>query len=225
MNTSVLSSVEAKILDVLVARIPSWIQPDHLTVAAFFSAVAGGVSYLLAGSNIQYLNVASVSLFTHWITDSLDGRLARYRNRQRPKYGYYIDHLLDSVSVILFLGSLQFSSLTETAAWSIVMILMLLAMIHMFLKTTVFSQFELSLHAVGPTEARLGLIMTNTVVEILKNPVINVGIPIKLLDVIGWITCITIGSVLVPDIKRTIRVLARGDEKKLETIYQETSFW
>lgn len=207
------SKLEAKILDWLVKRLPLWVTPDFLTLLALGSAFAGGVFYILAGNSLNYLWGVSICLAAHWFGDSLDGRVARYRKIQRPNYGYYVDHILDSGSAALFLGGLTASlTLTDTTAWVWVLALMFLSMTHVFLKTKVFGTFEMSLQQVGPTEARIGLILVNSVVFFLGNPRYAVmGIPATLFDFIGWLGVIAFLIILIPEIIKTAIKLDKKD--------------
>lgn len=207
------SKLEAKVLDWLVARMPYWTTPDFFTLIALCSAILGGVFYILAGNSLNWLWGVNICLVVHWFGDSLDGRLARYRKIQRPNYGYYIDHILDSGSASLFLGGLTTSSaLTNTTAWVWVLALMFLSMIQAFLKTKVFGTFELSLQQVGPTEARIGLILINGIVFFSGNPNYTImGIPATLFDFIGWLGVIAFLIVLIPEIIKTAIRLDKKD--------------
>lgn len=207
------SKPEAKILDWFVKRLPQWMTPDFLTLTALFAAFSGGVFYILAGKSLWWLLAVNICLAAHWFGDSLDGRVARYRKIQRPNYGYYVDHILDSGSAALFLGGLTASlTLTDTTAWVWVLALMFLSMTHVFLKTKVFGTFELSLQQVGPTEARIGLILVNSVVFFFRNPhYIFMGIPATLFDFIGWLAIAAFLVILIPEIIKTAIRLDKKD--------------
>lgn len=191
INLSSTAKVESRILDYFVNKIPLSISPDCLTATAFMSAIFGGLSYLFAERSLLFLLLVNLCLFIHWFADGLDGRLARFRKISRPKYGYYIDHILDVASAGLLLGGLVTSAITVTSSWLWVMVLMLLAMTNSFLKNKVFGVFELSIQNFGPTEARMGLIFTNFIIILFGNPNFQiVGIPTSLIDLIGAITAV-----------------------------------
>ena len=115
VNLSISSGIEKKILAWLAKRMPSWVTPDMLTALAFFAAVGIAICFVAAPYwNFAYLTVAFL-FFVHWFGDALDGTIARVRKIERPRYGHYIDHLLDSVSISLILGSLTISAITSTA--------------------------------------------------------------------------------------------------------------
>ena len=188
VNLALTSKYEEKLLNVLVKWIPGWVSPDMLTGIALIAALLGYISYLLAAKEMSYLWLVNGCLIIHWLADSLDGRIARYRNIGRPNYGYYVDHMLDSVSAVLFLGGLTTSAISESAAWIWMLALMLLLMTHTFLKTSTLKVFEMSMQGVGPTEARIGLFLVNLFIWVVGNPrYMILGMPFRLIDVIGGI--------------------------------------
>jgi archaetidylinositol phosphate synthase len=212
------AKAEAKLLDYLVTKIPKFITPDTLTVMAFVAAAVGGVAYSFTGRNLSLLHVVNLCVFIHWISDSLDGRLARHIKLPRPNYGFYIDHILDSASAALFLGGLTISPITQTAAWVWILGLMLLAMNHTFLKAKVLDVFEMSFDIVGPTEARLGLVFINVIILLIGNPIFVIfNTNVSLIDLIGWTLVGGFILVLVPDVLKTASELNKQDKDKLNS--------
>jgi len=215
ISLAITAKWEARVLDWIVGRLPGWVTPDLLTGLALCAAVVGGVAYGFAGRNIGLLMLVNATLVVHWLADSLDGRVARYRKTPRPNYGYYVDHILDTCSAGLYLGGLATSPLTKTSAWVWVMVLMLLSMVHVFLKTTVMKKFEMSLGWVGPTEARLAMIVMNLVILGVGNPTFMwLAVPLTLSDAVGWVTVGLVAAVLVPDVVKTATELDRSDRSK-----------
>jgi archaetidylinositol phosphate synthase len=206
--------LEAKILDYLVARIPKWVTPDMLTLTALLSGFIGAFCYILVtGTPLSLLGV-NVCLVVHWLTDSLDGRVARYRKTPRPNYGYYVDHLFDSISAALFVGGLAASTITETSAWMWVLALMLLVMINAFLKARVFGALQISLGIAGPTEARIGLAIVNFLILFVGIPRLSIfTVSVNLIDLMGWIATGVILIFLIPDIIKIAIKLNENDTK------------
>ena len=214
LNLAVTAQVESNILDYLVSRLPRWVTPDLLTLIALLSAIIGGSLYLFVDKNPYFLLLINVCLFIHWFGDSLDGRLARLRKESRPNYGYYIDHIFDSVAASFFIGGITVSSLTITAAWVWVLALMFLSMIHVFLKTKVNRVFEFSIQQMGPTEARFGLVVLNFLIFFAGNPEFNFfEVSLKLMDIVGAVIALGFLLVLIPEITRTIITLDRRDRE------------
>jgi phosphatidylglycerophosphate synthase len=216
ISFAVTYRVEAIILDFLVSKLPKWVSPDLLTLTAFLAALFGGLFYILAGENLFYLHLVSLMVILHWFADSLDGRVARYRKVPRPNYGYFVDHILDSASTILFLGGLTVSAVTSTSAWLWVGVLYLLMMIHIFLKARVFNTFQLSLSAMGPTEARIGLILVNTLTFFFGSFSLTfLDVIVNFVDIVGLVAAGGILAVLIPDVIYTSVKLNQIDRKKI----------
>jgi len=220
VNLSITAKAEQAILNKLVRLVPRFISPDFMTVLALLAALGIGASYFYAPQyKILYL-IAAALYFVHWYGDSLDGKLARYRNKQRPRYGHYIDHMLDSVSVAVILGGLTASAITFTASWLWVVAGFLLLMTHAFLKASATGKFELSLGVVGPTEARLIGIGFSILLFFTGNPrvleLISYGTvyPLTFLDIIGVVAATIIWVMLIVNILSTAKKLDKEDRKK-----------
>lgn len=216
LNLGFTANIESSIFNYLVKFIPKFITPDILTLIALFSALLSSFMYLFVEYNRVFLLCINLGLAIHWLADSLDGKLARYRHQERPRYGYYVDHILDSISAALFIGGLTTSNATQTTAWIWVLALMLLSMIHVFLKNRIYKVFELSIQQFGPTEARLGLFTINLLIFFIGNPRYYIfNIPTSLLDIIGWIVVIGFLLVLIPEIIRTATFLDKKEKIEL----------
>lgn len=217
-STGITAIPEARILEYLVGRVPRRITPDMLTAIALLSAIAGGFFYVAAGQTPLFLLGVNLCLVIHWLADSLDGKVARFRNIPRPNYGHYADHLLDSLSVILLAAGLTISSLTNTGAWIVVGALMLLAMVHFFLKGQATGKFELSIGLLGATETRIGLFLLNLLVLVFGNTSLTLfflGSHFYIFDVIGWLGALIFVAVLTPEIIKTLRLLNTQDRKNI----------
>ena len=111
----VLKRFERWALPRLAARLPAWVVPDHLTVLGLLASTMVGLAYVLTNVSEHWLWLASGALIVQWYGDSLDGTLARYRNQQRPRYGFYVDHIVDSFSATFLLGGLALSGYMSPA--------------------------------------------------------------------------------------------------------------
>src|SRR3989344_9285404 len=106
INLSLTAKAEQAILNFIAPKLPGFITPDSLTLLALIAAIGIGASYFYA-LQFRILYLAAALLYAvHWLGDSLDGKIARDRKIPRPRYGHYIDHILDSVSVAVILGGL-----------------------------------------------------------------------------------------------------------------------
>src|SRR6478735_7449590 len=107
--TSVLAPLEKRVLVAMARRIPARINSDHLTGLALVAMLGAGASYWLASVTRIGLFLAVVCLALNWLGDSLDGTLARVRNHQRPRYGFYVDHVVDALGALLLFAGLGLS--------------------------------------------------------------------------------------------------------------------
>lgn len=163
IQESILSKIEKKVLMQMAGRLPSWVTPDHLTALGFFGSILSGAGYFLSNWGKGFLWLSSLGFVVNWFGDSLDGTLARVRNIQRPKYGFYIDHNTDAVTaLIIVLGA----GLSPFLTFSVVMLVLtgyLMLCIFTYINTYLNGVLKISYSGMGPTELRLGIIIMNTI--------------------------------------------------------------
>jgi archaetidylinositol phosphate synthase len=186
VHRSILSAVEKKTLIWLAHRLPAWVNSDHLTALGFASLAAVGLSYWYSRYSKIGLVFAILFFILNWFGDSLDGTLARVRNRQRPRYGFYLDHVLDAFgSVFVFAGLALSGYMSERIAVGLLVAYLLLS-IEVYLTTHTIGKFHLSFAAFSPTELRLLLIAGNGTL-LFKPLVLLAGRQFLLFDVGGAI--------------------------------------
>lgn len=213
INTALSSSCERKILHSLALMTPNFVTPDVLTLLAFISALCIGISYFFVKEHMWLLLIINFLLVTHWLADGLDGCVARVRNKERNKYGYYVDHLSDIVSLVFVLGGLLFSSLIQTKSWLIVLIFCLLMYAHTFLLAAISKRFNLSFGIFGPTEMRIALIVINFFIFFSHNPVFSFfTLTGTLTDILGVIGAFVLGSVFLCQAFSTVVYLYQTDK-------------
>lgn len=156
-----LAGPERRLLRAIARRVPHAIASDHFTALGVLGATVAGVAYALSAAHVWWLWVATAALVVNWLGDSLDGTLARVRHTERPRYGYYLDHLVDAYSTAVIgigLGLSPFFSLGVALGFVVVYLAL---SINVYLESTVFGAFRLGYGRIGPTEARLLLIAVN----------------------------------------------------------------
>jgi phosphatidylglycerophosphate synthase len=192
--TSVLAPLEKRTLLWLAARMPRAVNSDHLTLLALVAMLAAGACYWLAGSAPAIgLPLVVLCLAINWFGDSLDGTLARVRNQQRPRYGFYVDHVVDMFGIAFLLGGLALSGYMHPfiAVGLLAAYFMLSAEI--YLATHSVGVFRMSFFKVGPTELRILLSIGNLV--LLVHPMATLfGHQYRLFDVGG---VVAIGGLLM----------------------------
>ena len=156
-TTFLLARPEQKLLEAIARRLPAFVRPDHLTVLALAAAVAFAV---VAASG--WFLVAAGLLVVHWFGDSLDGTLARVRKAERPRYGYYLDHLADAFATALI--GLGLSAQMHLWTGLVLVIAYLALSINSYLETQALGRFSLGYGRLGPTEARIALMALLVVV-------------------------------------------------------------
>ena len=161
IQDSVLARGEKKLLVWLASRTPLWMNSDHLTVLGLLAMLGAGIGYWRAGVNREWLWVVNACILINWYGDSLDGTLARVRDVQRPKYGYYVDHIVDALSACFLFGGLGLSGfMTHAVAFALLLSYLLLA-IESYLAAYSLGEFRIAHFGFGPTELRILLIVGN----------------------------------------------------------------
>ena len=162
---------EEAILVWFLPRMPRWVSPDMLTTIALAANIAAGCLYVLAPKHMWLLLVINALLVVNWFSDSLDGKLARYRKLIRPYFGQYIDHVCDCFGILAFCWGIAYSSLVRTPVFALVPALFTLIVLHIYYSKLQLRRYSLTLGPIGPTEMRVGVILVNTGVWIFGNPV------------------------------------------------------
>ncbi len=172
IQQSLIAAAEKRTLIWLATQTPAWINSDHLTAVGFISQCSAGLCYALSRLHPHILVVGILCLALNWLGDSLDGTLARVRNRQRPRYGFYVDHIADTIAAFFLMGGLAVSGYVHPAIAFGMLIAFLMLSIEAYLATYTLGKFQLSYWKFGPTEIRILLAIGN--VALLWNPVIKI---------------------------------------------------
>jgi len=211
-QNSVSSGLERKVLMWMALRIPARVNSDHLTALGFISMLLVGVSYALARSNSLGLILATFFLALNWFGDSLDGTLARVRNRQRPRYGFYVDHMLDVFGALFLLSGLAVSEYIDWRIAAGMLVAFLMLSIEVYLATYTLGVFRLSFFKLGPTEIRILLALGNTALWFKPHARVS-GLGFRLFDFGG---CMAIGVMAIVLIATTaIHALKLYREERL----------
>ena len=161
IQESFVTKSEKKALRWLAERPPEQVNSDHLTVLGALGMFFAGLSYAWSRYSHYGLLLSCVFLFINWLGDSLDGTLARHRNRQRPRYGFYVDHVIDCFGVTALLGGMALSGYMQPVIAISLLVAYLLLSSEIFLATYSLGRFEMSYFHFGPTELRILLCFGN----------------------------------------------------------------
>jgi archaetidylinositol phosphate synthase len=207
-----LAKPEKRALRWMARRLPRWVLPDDLTAVGVLAAIGICVAYQLSNDGRGWLWVANALLVVHWIGDSLDGTLARVREIQRPRYGYYLDHLVDAVSTALIGIGLGLSPYMLLSIGALVVVAYLILSINVYLESYALGRFSIGYGLIGPTEIRLVLIALNTALALGLTLRFDIdGISLTALDVVGAGVAAVMVALLLARATRNLRELARSE--------------
>ncbi len=205
-----LRPFEAYVLPRLAALLPRWVLPDHMTVVGIVSALAIGVCYAFSGQSPNYLWAANVLWIVNWVGDSLDGTLARVRRIERPRYGYYLDHIVDMFAAAFVCIGLGLSPYLLLSVALAILLGFYLMSINVYLETFVMGGFQFGYDYIGPTEVRVVLILAGSALALGFEPVIELkNVPLGTLDLLGLLGVLAMILLLGRRIVRNLRHLAR----------------
>lgn len=205
-QTSLLAPLEQIALQWLVKRLPIWVTPDHLSILGLLAMLFGGVSYYFSRENILFLHLVNFCLALNWFGDSLDGTLARYRNKQRPKYGFYVDHMIDTFGTLfLVVGLITSGFMSERVALGVLIVYFMLS-INSYLAAYSLNVFSISFWKFSPTELRILLAIGN--LFLFTHPYSNIfGHKFLLYDVGGVVGIIGMSVMLVVSTVKNTKTL------------------
>ncbi|HEY1903702.1 MAG TPA: CDP-alcohol phosphatidyltransferase family protein [Terracidiphilus sp.] len=198
VNQALTASVEKRALLWMAERAPSWITSDQLTLLGLAAQIAAGACYALARYDRRVLLLVILCLALNWLGDSLDGTLARVRHIERPRYGFYVDHIVDVIGSIALMCGLGFSGFLHWQTAIAMLIAFLLLSSESYLATYTLGCFHLSHGLFGPTEIRILLVIGN--LALLRSPHCTLfGHTVLLFDLGGTIAavCMTAMAIFV----------------------------
>ena len=188
VHTSLLAGAEKRLLVWLAGRMPARIDSDHLTLLAALATLGAGLCYWAAPQYPPALVAAVVLLAANWFGDSLDGTLARVRHHERPRYGFYVDHVLDALAILFLIGGLHLGGyMTGWIAAGFLLAYYLLT-IEIALATHTIGEFRISYWRFGPTELRI-LLAIGTL-QLLRSDVVSIAGTRHLLFDVGGVVAI-----------------------------------
>jgi len=214
-QASFLAPIEKRCLIWLARRTPGWIDSDHLTALGLIALLGAGLSYWYARTNRLGLPLAIVCLALNWLGDSLDGTLARVRRQERPRYGFYVDHIVDILGSVALMCGLGASGLLHWPTAMAMLIAFLVLSSESYLATYTLSCFQLSQGIFGPTEIRILLAMGN--LAALRSPYSTVfGHRLLLFDLGGAIATVSMAAMAIGVAVRHTAELYRQEPLKQE---------
>jgi archaetidylinositol phosphate synthase len=208
VQQSLTANIERKALLWLAGRTPERIGPDHLTALGFAAQFLAGVSYALARWDKYALLLVVAFIAVNWLGDSLDGTLARHRERLRPRYGFYVDHMVDTFGATFLVAGLAVSKYMHWQVAAAVLVAFLVLSVETYLAAYTLHEFRLSHGMFGPTELRI-LLIIGTVVLLFHPYAVLFGRQFLLFDVGGAIaTAGMLAMAVAATIRHTLQLYA-----------------
>jgi phosphatidylglycerophosphate synthase len=207
----VLADVEKRTLIWIAERLPAWVHSDHLTALGLFGMVGVGAAFAAGGPHSWALPLVVLALAVNWFGDSLDGTVARVRNQQRPRYGYYVDHVLDIAGTACLFGGLVLGGHMSMAVAAMAFAGYVAVMAEVFLATAARGEFRMSFVGIGPTELRL--LLASGALALMGDPRVTIGSlgQFELFDVGGVIATVGFAVAFVVAGLRNGRALYREE--------------
>jgi phosphatidylglycerophosphate synthase len=211
-HRSILAAAEKRLLIFIAERLPRGINSDHLTSLALAAMGLAGAAFAAARWDRRALWLVVVALALNWFGDSLDGTLARVRRAERPRYGFYVDHVLDIAGATLLFGGLACSPFITPSIALTLLIAYLLVAGEVFLATAVRGVFKMSVGGIGPTELRI--ILAAGAMALLRDPYVSIGtLTVRLFDLGGALAAAGLLAVFVVSVLRNASALAVAEPR------------
>lgn len=209
-QTSLLAPLERVCLSWLARNMPPWVKPDHLTLLGFGAMLVAGGCYALAKWWVPALLIVNLCLAINWFGDSLDGTLARARNKQRPRYGFYVDHIIDAFGILAIICGLALSGYMSWTIALAVLVVYFMISIDVYLATYTIGTFRLSFYKFSPTELRILLAIGN--IRALSHPTTHIfGEKYLFFDIGAAVAMALMAVVLVVSVTRNTITLYRAE--------------
>ncbi len=207
----VTANIEKRVLIWLAERLPQWVTSDQLTLLGLLAMLMAGLSYWAAQWDERALFLVVLALGLNWFGDSLDGTLARVRNRQRPHYGYYVDHVIDIVGALFLIGGLAASGYMTPLVGLGLLVGYMMVSAEIFLATYSRGVFRISFGPIGGTELRI--LLSIGTLYLLYKPVVKLGSlgAFHLFDVAGVCGIVGLAVALTVSAIRNTRTLYQAE--------------
>lgn len=208
VHTSVLAAAEKRCLIWMAERLPRAVNSDHLTFLAAIAMAGAGLCYGIGPESPLVMLTAIVLLAVNWFGDSLDGTVARVRHHERPRYGFYVDHVLDALGIMFLLIGFSVGGFMTPIVAAGFLLAYYLLMVEIALATHAVGTFRISFWKFGPTELRI-LLAVGTL-QLLRSPAVTVfGERWLLFDVGGIVATAVLVLTFVVSAVRNGRLLYR----------------
>jgi len=182
-RTNILKKSEQYTIAFLVQHIPSWVSSDMLTFIGFFGSIITFFSFILATYvNNKYLLLGVLGYAISWFGDSLDGRVAYYRNKARKWYGFVLDITADWLGIVLMgIGFVVYVDGPWEMIGFVFVVLYGWEMLTTLLRYKVTGKYSIDSGLFGPTEVRIVISLILILEVWFKNSILYISAVISLI--------------------------------------------
>ena len=206
--SSVLSPLERRTLLYLAPRLPAWVNSDHLTALGLAAMLGAGLSFWIGGAWSGGLLLVPLCLAVNWFGDSLDGTLARVRRQERPRYGYYVDHVVDVLGASFLIGGMSLSGFMNPMVAIGVLTAYCAMSLEVALAAHAIGEFRLTYAGMGPTELRV--LLAIGALSLFKYSTVTLfGYHLRLFDVGGVVAIVALIAIFLVTAAAHTRTLYR----------------
>lgn len=219
VNDILLGPIERPVLAWFAKKMPGWVTPDLLTLTGLAASLIIMAAYILSNNNKWFLWLASFGFFMNWFGDSLDGTLARFRKIERPKYGFFIDHSVDTIAIILIFIGLGLSPYVTFLVACMALIGYLSMEIMVLSATYASGVFQISYGKLGPTEARVIAVIVNSILFFWIEPRIKTPIgAFGFYDVVLVVITVLLFTFFITGVVQTAKALDAKERKQSSSV-------
>lgn len=212
VNDTLTGKGERKLLKWLVERMPRWVTSDMLTGLGVLGAAISLAGYILSELSIYYLWLACAGVAINWFGDSLDGTLARHLKAERPKYGFFLDHMTDAFAMAMIALGIGLTPYTNLTCAMAVLLAYYLMVIMSMVTAQATGVFQISYNELGPTEIRLFIILCTVSAILFPVPMLDWGsASLSIYDAIMAVIAVLLTLMCVSHTIKTARALAIQD--------------
>lgn len=214
-NESFVAERERRLLLAIAPRLPRWVTPDQLTGFGVFGAFVVMLGYIFSRADMNWLWLSNSGLLIHWFGDSLDGTLARVRQIERPRYGFYLDQVIDTIGSLMISLGIGFCPAARMDLSLLVLTIFFMLSIQVYVRNIVDREFHVAVGGLGPTEMRLGILSMNIGILLFGRKLIP-GLPFQVswLDTVMMITALGMLVLLIVQMKINLRRLSEEENGK-----------
>lgn len=221
-NTGLLSAAEQRALEWLAPRVPQWLTPNRLTALGLAAAIVSLAGYVLARWTPMALWLVNAALIVNWLGDSLDGRVARLRGLERPRYGFFLDQSIDVISQLLFALGLAASGYMRPAIVMLGFATYLMMTVQSLLRVQATGLFHLATGGMGLTEVRCLLVLANAAFYFVRpSPFQLAGLSVSYADVLGFVWIVVNIGLYLSTMVAELTNLARREATKATEIQRD----